>query len=93
MALHQDSEVFFHAVTLKATTYTACYGTALLHAETAVSKEWNGLCEVLVRCGMISAGEYQDENRSTECKRCDFGTYQDGAEAVMAVMLFCSHVI
>ena len=23
------------------------------------------------------AGEYQDENRSTECKRCDFGTYQD----------------
>ena len=23
------------------------------------------------------AGEYQDELQSTECKRCDFGTYQD----------------
>ena len=29
------------------------------------------------------AGEYQDEIRSTECKRCDFGTYQDTFAVVL----------
>ena len=32
---------------------------------------------VIVSILFFSAGEYQDELQSTECKRCDFGTYQD----------------
>lgn len=90
MVLHQDSEVF-ETVTLRATTYSACYRTALLHPKTRSAfcqkMDLNGLCDVSVpyfRAGAaIFAGEYQDEIRSTECKRCAIGMYQDTLAAVL----------
>jgi hypothetical protein len=56
----------------------------------------NGLCEVLVRYfragAVIFAGEYQDEIRSTECKRCAIGMYQDTFAAVLRLSYCLVHI-